>query len=66
MKVSMVSVEVKELEGRRDRVVIENEDQITNYYRIRQQLHRLEGEMQASLQPPPHTASHFLLIECSI
>jgi ATP-dependent RNA helicase DOB1 len=45
---------VKELEGRRDGVVIENEDQVTNYYRIRQQLHRLEGEMQAFVTKPKH------------
>ena len=51
----MISAEVKELEGRRDGVVIENEDQVTNYYRIRQQLHRLEGEMQASLPSTTHS-----------
>ena len=48
-----VVAEVKELEEKRDGVVIESEDQVTNYYRIRQQLHRLEGEMQASQPHPP-------------
>ena len=38
--------EVKELEKQRDAVAIDNEEQVTNYYRIRQQLHRLEREMQ--------------------
>ena len=41
----MVS-EMKELEKQRDAVTIDNEEQVTNYYRIRQQLHRLEREMQ--------------------
>ena len=42
-------IEVVELEGKRDAVYIENEEQVTNYYRIRQQLHRLELEMQVCL-----------------
>lgn len=42
-------IEVLELEGKRDAVYIENEEQVTNYYRIRQQLHRLELEMQVCL-----------------
>ena len=42
-------IEVLELEGKRDAVYIENEEQVTNYYRIRQQLHRLELEMQVCM-----------------
>jgi ATP-dependent RNA helicase DOB1 len=45
---------VRELEAQRDGVYIENEDQVTNYYRIRQQLHRLENEMQAFITKPKY------------
>ena len=39
-------IEVKSVEERRDAIVMENEEQVTIYYRIRQQLQRLEKEMQ--------------------
>ena len=42
--------EVKALEEKRDAIVIENEEAVTNYYRIRQQLDRLAREMQVSCQ----------------
>ena len=51
--------EVRELVGKRDAISIENEEQVTNYYRIRQQLNRLEREMQAS--PVPVCVHHIVL-----
>ena len=39
---SLFTSEVCELVGKRDVINIENEEQVTKYYRIRQQLHRLE------------------------
>lgn len=44
--------EVRELEVKRDAIVIEDEDKVTNYYRIRQQLNKLEKEMQAFITKP--------------
>ena len=49
MLLLLFTSEVRELVGKRDAISIENEEQVTNYYRIRQQLNRLEREMQASL-----------------
>lgn len=42
-------VEVKVLEAKRDAVTIDNEDNITNYYKIRQQINKLAGQMQVSI-----------------
>ena len=44
--------EVKDLEAERDAVVIENEDSITNYYKLRQQIVKLEREMQQYITKP--------------
>ena len=38
--------EVHEIEMKRDSVTIENEEVVTNYYRIRQQLDRLGSQLQ--------------------
>ena len=53
--------EMRELVGKRDAISIENEEQVTNYYRIRQQLNRLEREMQASPAPAPVCVHHIVL-----
>ncbi len=45
-------VEVKELEERRDAIKIENESSITNYYKLRQQLNKLEKDMQKYITKP--------------
>lgn len=42
-------VEVKVLEAKRDAVTIDNEDSISNYYKIRQQINKLAGQMQVSI-----------------
>ena len=44
--------EVKELEAKRDAIAIEDEEKVTNYYRIRQQLQKLEREMQTHITKP--------------
>ena len=44
--------EVKELEAKRDAIAIEDEEKVTNYYRIRQQLQKLEKEMQTHITKP--------------
>lgn len=36
----------------RDAVVIENEDSITNYYKLRQQIRKLEKDMQQYITKP--------------
>ncbi|KAL5486646.1 hypothetical protein EMCRGX_G019154 [Ephydatia muelleri] len=41
-----------QLESKRDALVIENEEQVTLYYRIRQQLLKLEAEMQVFITKP--------------
>ena len=43
---------MKELEAKRDLIVIEEEDKVTNYYRIKQQLQKLEKEMQTHITKP--------------
>lgn len=43
---------VKDLEKKRDAIVIENEDSITNYYKLRQQIRKLEKEMQLYITKP--------------
>ena len=43
---SLVLSAMVQLESKRDALVIENEEQVTLYYRIRQQLLKLEAEMQ--------------------
>ena len=43
---------VGELEAERDAVAIENEDSITNYYKLRQQISKLEREMQQYITKP--------------
>ena len=48
----IIHTEVKELEAKRDTITIEDEDKVTNYYRIRQQLQKLEKEMQAYITKP--------------
>ena len=44
--------EVAELEAKRDAVVIKDEEQVLNYYRIRQQLQRQEKEIQGFTSQP--------------
>ena len=44
--------EVKELEAKRDAIAIEDEEKVTNYYRIRQQLQKLEREMTTHITKP--------------
>lgn len=46
------STEVKDLEAKRDAIVIENENSITNYYKLRQQLRKLDREMQQYITKP--------------
>ena len=48
----IIHTEVKELETKRDAITIEDEDKVTNYYRIRQQLQKLEKEMQTYITKP--------------
>lgn len=43
---------MKDLEVERDAIVIENEDSITNYYKLRQQITKLEREMQQYITKP--------------
>ena len=40
--------EVKILEKQRDAVIIDKEESVTNYYRIRQQLAKLDSQMQVT------------------
>ena len=40
--------EVKILEKRRDAVIIDREESVTNYYKIRQQLAKLDSQMQVN------------------
>ncbi len=40
---------MRTLEAKRDAVVIENEELVSNYYRIRQQLQRMEKEIQVGV-----------------
>ena len=47
-----MGVEVKELEEKRDAIKIENESSITNYYKLRQQLYKLEKDMQHYITKP--------------
>ena len=49
---SYLFVEVKDLEDKRDAIVIESEDSITNYYKLRQQISKLEKEMQQYITKP--------------
>ena len=44
--------EVKEIEAKRDTIIIEDEEKVTNYYRIKQQLCKLEKEMQSHITKP--------------
>ena len=48
----LLSTEVKELEAKRDAITIEDEEKVTTYYRIRQQLQKLEKEMQVHMTKP--------------
>ena len=43
---SVVFIEVKVLESKRDAISIEKEENVTNYYKIRQQLAKLDAQMQ--------------------
>lgn len=43
---------MKQIEAKRDAIVIENEDSITNYYKLRQQIRKLEKEMQKYIMKP--------------
>lgn len=43
---------VKDLESKRDAILIENEDAVTNYYKLRQQIKKLEKEMQQYITKP--------------
>ena len=61
----MTYVEVKSLEAKRDAVRIENEELVTNYYRIRQQLQRTEKEMQVGGARNHMTTNH-MLITCTL
>lgn len=45
---------VKILEKQRDAVVIDNEESVTNYYRIRQQLAKLDSQMQQYITKPKY------------
>ena len=45
-------IEVKDLEAKRDAIVIENESSITNYYKLRKQIKKLEKEMQLYIVKP--------------
>lgn len=45
-------LEVLELEAKRDAIVIEQEDSISNYYKLRQQISKLEKEMQQYMVKP--------------
>ncbi len=44
--------EVKALETKRDAIVIKNEENVTAYYRIRQQLKKLGKELQLYIVQP--------------
>lgn len=48
----MTALVVKNLESKRDAIVIEGEDSITNYYKLRQQIMKLEKEMQQYITKP--------------
>lgn len=43
---------MKDLEVKRDAITIENESSISNYYKLRQQLRKLEKEMQQYITKP--------------
>ena len=49
---SHIHTEVRALEAKRDAIVIKNEESVTNYYRIRQQLSKLGKELQSYIVRP--------------
>ncbi len=49
---SLTRAEVKALEAKRDAIVIKNEENVTAYYRIRQQLDKLGRELQLYIVRP--------------
>lgn len=51
---AIVVVEVRVMESKRDSIQIDQEDNVTTYYKIRQQLNKLEGDMQVGVRVKWH------------